>query len=44
MQKSHFTETQIVSTLIEAVDGMLVRDVFRKHGTSPASDYSRKSK
>jgi len=44
MKKSRFTETQIVSILNEADSGMKVQEVCRKHGISPATYYSWKSK
>ena len=44
MKKSRFSETQIISILSEAVTGMNVREVCRKHGTSPATYYAWKSK
>jgi len=44
MKASRFTETQIVAILKEADDGMLVKDVCRKHGISDATYYKWKSK
>ena len=44
MKKSKFTETQIVSILSEADAGMKVQEVCRKHGISPATYYTWKSK
>jgi putative transposase len=44
MKKSRFTETQIVSILTEADNGVAVKDVCRKHGISPATYYKWKSK
>ncbi len=44
MKKSRFTETQIVSILTEADNGVAVKDVCRKHRISPATYYKWKSK
>ena len=44
MKKGRFTETQIVSILKEADNGMLVKDICRKHGISDATYYNWKSK
>lgn len=44
MKKSRFTETQIISILQEADAGMKVAELCRKHGVSPATYYSWKSK
>ena len=44
MKASRFKETQIVAILKEADDGMLVKDVCRKHGISDATYYKWKSK
>ena len=44
MEKSPFTESQIVTILKEADAGMPVGDVIRKHGISSASYYKWKAK
>ena len=44
MKGSRFTETQIITILKEAENGMLVKDVCRKHGISDATYYNWKSK
>ena len=44
MNKSRFTETQIISILKEVDAGMLVKDICRKHGISDATYYTWKSK
>jgi len=44
MKRGRFTETQIISILKEADNGMLVKDVCRKHGISDATYYNWKAK
>jgi len=44
MQRSRFTETQIVKILKEVEGGRLVKDVCREHGISDATYYNWKSK
>jgi len=44
LNKSRFTETQIISILKEVDAGMLVKDICRKHGISDATYYTWKSK
>ena len=44
MKKGRFTETQIVTILKEADNGMMVKDICRKHGISDATYYNWKSK
>jgi len=44
MKKTRFTETQIFAILKEADAGMLVKDLYRKHGISDATYYNWKSK
>ena len=44
MKKGRFTETQIVAILKEADNGMLIKDICRKHGISDATYYNWKSK
>lgn len=44
MNKTRFTETQIIAILKEVEAGMLVKDVCRKHGISDATYYNWKSK
>ena len=44
MKKGRFTETQIVAILKEADNGMMVKDICRKHGISDATYYNWKSK
>jgi putative transposase len=44
MAQSRFTETRIHSILKEAVAGLKVSDICRKHGISDATCYSRKAK
>ena len=44
MKKGRFTEAQIIAILKEADNGMLVKDICRKHGISDATYYNWKSK
>lgn len=44
MQRSRFSETQIVKILKEVEAGRLVKDVCREHGISDATYYNWKSK
>jgi putative transposase len=44
VKKSRFTETQIVAILKEHEAGIATKDLCRKHGVSPATFYSWKSK
>jgi putative transposase len=44
MKRTRFTETQIVAILKEADNGMMVKDVCRKHGISDATYYNWKAK
>lgn len=44
MQRSRFTETQIVKILKEVEGGRLVKDVCREYGISDATYYNWKSK
>ena len=44
MKKSEFTETQIIGILGEADAGLMVQDICRKHGISPATFHRWKSK
>jgi putative transposase len=44
MKRARFTETQIVAILKEVDNGVLVKDVCRKHGISDATYYNWKSK
>ena len=39
MKRGRFTEIQIVLILKEADNGMLVKDICRKHGISDATYY-----
>lgn len=39
MKRSRFTETQIVAILKEADNGVMVRDLCRKHGICDATYY-----
>jgi len=44
MQRSRFTETQIISILSEAEAGLSVKEVSRKQGISEETYYNWKSK
>jgi putative transposase len=44
MKKGRFNETQIVAILKEADNGMLVKDICRKHAISDTTYYNWKSK
>ena len=44
MKKPRFTETQIVAILKEHEAGVATKDLCRRHGVSPATFYSWKSK
>ncbi len=44
MKRSRFTETQIISILSEADEGMQIKELCRKHGISDATYYNWKSK
>jgi putative transposase len=44
MKRTRFTETQIVSILKESDNGMLIKDICRKHGISDATYYNWKAK
>lgn len=44
MKRTKLSETQIIAMLNEAESGMLVEDVCRKYGVSPATYYKLKSK
>ncbi len=44
MKKSRFSETQIVAILKEHEAGIATKDLCRRHGVSPATFYSWKSK
>jgi putative transposase len=44
MKRSKFTEDQIVAILKEADAGGVVKDICRRHGLSPATYYTWKSK
>jgi putative transposase len=44
MKKARFTEEQIIGILHEQEGGMRVEELCRKHGISPATFYSWKSK
>ena len=44
VKKSRFSETQIVAILKEHEAGVATKDLCRRHGVSPATFYSWKSK
>ena len=44
MKKSRFSETQIVAILKAHEAGVATKDLCRRHGVSPATFYSWKSK